>query len=193
MSDRQNDFQTLIEQLRNGSDEAAHVLLKKYSHHVLLTVRRQLRKSMRAKFDSQDFTQAVWASFFENREEIARFDSPERLIRFLVQMAANKVTDGNRRYLGSQKCSLFRECSVDELGSSTVSLHGPFANIPTPSEAAVGKEQWERIMDRQPAAYQRMLELRAAGCKYTEIAAELGVDERTVRRIIRRLGQKFEP
>ncbi|MCA9151905.1 MAG: hypothetical protein KDA92_21530, partial [Planctomycetales bacterium] len=54
-------FSHLLEQVRQGSDEAAWDLVETYGPHVLRTIRRTLSREIRGKFDSDDFAQAVWA------------------------------------------------------------------------------------------------------------------------------------
>jgi DNA-directed RNA polymerase specialized sigma24 family protein len=50
----------------------------------------------------------------------------------------------------------------------------------------------DRIADIQPIHYQRILLMRGAGATFAEIAAELDLDERTVRRILDDFRQRFK-
>ena len=73
------EFSALMEQIRDGSSTASHELVTKYGAHILRVVRQKLDKAFRPKFDSQDFVQAVWASFFAFRPERIAFDQPGSL------------------------------------------------------------------------------------------------------------------
>ena len=64
---------------------------------------------MRSKFDSLDFVQMVWASFFTEREKMAGFTEPNDLIRYLAKMAKNKLYQESRRQLKGQKHNVGRE------------------------------------------------------------------------------------
>jgi len=80
MSDdsRQHHFQALLRQVQHGSPEAARELYDTYVNHVLRGVRVRLWHRMRSKYDSQDFVQQVWASFFDEPERLPDFESPGR-------------------------------------------------------------------------------------------------------------------
>src|SRR6478736_4128141 len=60
----ESEFAALIEQVRAGSQEAAWTLVEKYGRDVQRFVRRTLHQRLRSKFDSLDFVQIVWGSFF---------------------------------------------------------------------------------------------------------------------------------
>ena len=146
---------------------------------------------MRSKFDSQDFVQAVWVSFFANVPTISRFDSPDALVAFLIRVASNKVIEECRRRLQGQKYNVNRERSLN----SSVLRSGlsPKTNAPTPSEFAVANERWGQLTHGQSSRDMQILKLRADGATLTEIAEKLDVSERTIRRFIRRLSDQFVP
>lgn len=48
-------------------------------------------------------------------------------------------------------------------------------------------ELWERLLQGEPMRNRRIIELRRAGHTHKEIARELGLNEKTVRRTIRRI------
>ena len=185
MVDTEHPFRLLMERVRGGSDNAAQELVGRYEHHVLRVVRRRLNTLLRSKFDSADFVQAVWCSFFTNRARVAAFDQPEALIAYLATMAANKVMKESRRRMQSVKYNVNREHSIE---SSCVG-HGAIlvARQPTPSQFAIAHEQWDRLLQGQPEHYQHMLDLRRKGVTCEEIARQLGVNEKTVRRVMQKL------
>src|SRR4051812_39041854 len=94
-----SEFSTLMQQIREGSEAASRVLVDRYGTHVLRIVRRKLNSALRPKFDSQDFVQAVWASFFAFRTNFFHFDSPRQLAAFLTELAQNKVIEAVRKRL----------------------------------------------------------------------------------------------
>lgn len=186
----QKSFAALLERLRQGSEEAAHELFTEYGHHVLHAVRRRLNSKLRAKFDSQDFSQAVWASFFENRQNIGDFETPADLIRFLKTIAGNKVMGEFRRGLRAGKHDIRKEVSLNNKGLRDSQLF--CSKQPTPSRAAVAREQLQNLNESQPTRYRLMLQMRGEGIPFTEIARKLKVDEKTVRRVIERLSEQLE-
>jgi len=186
MSLTADEFRSLLERLRSGSEDAVSELLEEYGAQVLRVIRRRLNQSLRSKFDSQDFSQAVWKSFFENRAEIASFKTPQDLAKFLQAIAAKKVLGEFRRFHGTEKHDLSREeLSVDENDDRL-----PRSRQPTPSHVVANREEWERLNQNQPTQYRRLLKMRGEGVAYAEIAEKLQLDEKTVRRVIKRLTER---
>ena len=183
----QNDqqFARLIGQVAAGSEDAARELIELHKDRIYQVIRRRLKTELRPKFDSQDFFQAVWASFFANRELIATFKRPEKLVAYLGAVAANKVVEENRRRLATTKHDIRRERSIDD--SRMVNRPRLIAKGPTPSEIAIAEEQLERLIKDQPPHYKRIVQLRGEGLTYEEIAQEVGMAARSVRRIIMKL------
>src|SRR5260370_21457217 len=109
MSLPEDDFRQLMTRVRAGSEEAARELFDRYSGHISRVVRRRLHSRLRTQYDSLDFLQAVWASFFAVPLEEYTFDHPEDLVRFLARMAYNKVVDVTRRRFGTVKHNINSE------------------------------------------------------------------------------------
>src|SRR5206468_1986583 len=154
-------------------------------------VRRRLLRKLRARFDSADFVQAVWASFFADRAELDLFQTPEKVVAFLAAMAQRKVQQETRRQLRFSKRDLRREESLDDslLGHARELA----AQEPTPSEVVSANEIWDRLVQHQPAHYRRILALRFLGYTYPEIAEQTGLNEKTVRRVLDELAAKQQP
>ncbi len=181
MPDTHSDFRDLMRRLRAGSEDAAWELVERYGEAIRRAVRRSLNKKLRPKFDSLDFVQLVWSSFFRSRGRFDRFERPEELAAFLLTMARNKVGMEVRRRLLTKKHNLNREYSLDELGAE------PRDHQPAPIDLAVAREQWNRMLQDQPHHYRRILQLRLQGHTNQEIADSLQLDESTVRRFLKRL------
>ena len=178
------DFEVLMRRVREGSPEAAEQLVTHYGPHILRVVRRSLNTKLRAKFDSLDVQQDVWASFFASKRK-KQFERPEALAAFLAKLAKNKVLMLVRRRCQTQKYDINREQSLDSSGGRRVAHVA--APEPTPSQVAMAGEKWDQLVKGKPPRYQRLLLLLRQGYTQRQIADELGVDERTVRRVIRKL------
>jgi RNA polymerase sigma-70 factor (ECF subfamily) len=148
-----------------------------------------LPRILRSRFDSLDFLQSVWGSFF-HRIRTGSNDLIEEhsLIAFLAWAARNKVIDEYRRAT-SQKKDITREQRLDLGGEAEES----YQNVqPTPSEVAQARETFDRLRDRLPADRRVILELKAAGHSSREIADRLGISERTVQRLLEELRGRAE-
>ena len=181
----QFEFDRLMRDVRDGSQEAAWELLERVGPHVERVVHKLLNRELRSKFDSMDFVQAVWASFFVNRREIATFTHPEQLIRFLVSMARNKVIGEHRRRLLTIK----RDVKREELTISRISEaeEMQMRSDPSPSQYAIARECWQRMIDGQPELNRQVVMRKYMGDTNEEIAAALSINRRTVTRILGKL------
>jgi RNA polymerase sigma-70 factor (ECF subfamily) len=180
-----------VERVQTGDEAAVRELIENYGPHIIRVVRRRLNKRLRSKFDSDDFVQAVWASFLVHLRDLSRFDGPEALAAFLADLARNKVVDEVRRRLVSEKRNVGREQSLDD---SVFEQHGELQSpLPTASQVAIAQETWDRLVQGQPSHYGKMVDLRRAGDKHKEIAAKLGFNEKTIRRVIARLTPEHLP
>src|SRR5262245_39418604 len=97
MSDEsRQEFQRLLREVQAGSEEAARELYDKYIAHLLRCVRHRMWQKLRTLYDSQDFTQQVWASFFSERQNLPDFDKPQDLANYLLGIACNKIKMAGR-------------------------------------------------------------------------------------------------
>jgi RNA polymerase sigma-70 factor (ECF subfamily) len=190
MHEHLEEFTALMERVRAGSQEAAQLLVDQYGHHILRVVRRTLHKKLRSKFDSLDFQQDVWASFFADQPQ-KTFDRPEALAAFLAKLARNKVLMAYRKRCRFQRHNVNREHSLD--GSAAYQAGNVAAREPTPSQRVMADEKWEQLLQGHPPRHQRILVLVRQGYTQQQIAQELDVDERTVRRVIRKLLPRAVP
>jgi RNA polymerase sigma factor (sigma-70 family) len=182
------DIGELLERYRNGDGDAASELVERFGGRILAVVRMTLNPRLRGLFDSQDFQQAVWASFFANVDRIEHTASPEAIGRWLAVVARNKVVEEGRRRLYSQARSVGREVVIDDVDCVEPLL----SREPSPSERAVADEQWSLLNRGLTPMQSTLLALKRSGATLGEIAEKLGISERTVRRTITRLATRFD-
>jgi RNA polymerase sigma factor (sigma-70 family) len=180
-----NEFAELMRSVREGSEDAARMLFDRYAPHIRRVVRRKLHQRLRPQFDSVDFVQDVWASFFALQGRQASFESPEALIGFLSNMAYHKVIDAVRQNMQTKKRDIGRERPLEKLINTQDERLT--ARQPTPSQVFGAKEQWDQLLDRVPERYWPILKLLREGETHEEIARKLGLDKKTVQRVLRRI------
>jgi RNA polymerase sigma factor (sigma-70 family) len=167
-------------------------LIAVYGDHILRVVRRRLHGQLRRQFDSMDFQQAVWASFFDISRERLTFQSPEELNRYLAAMTVNKLTDAFRNHLQTQKHNLNREKSLEEMQPSFVPADPRQA---TPSQLALADEFWERLLTvcdgvRDPK-FRTVFAMLRDGHTYEEISAETGFHVKLIQRLVRKVKERM--
>ena len=189
MPDQSDDFAGLMHRVREGSDEAVFELLEMCKEDIYHSVRRRLNKQLRAKFDSEDFVQAVWATFFAHLSEISKFANIDLLIGYLVRVASYKVMEEFRRRLMTQKYNLNRECSLDSINNFV--KESVRSREPSPSEKAIINEQWNRSFGDLSPRDRRIVQLHANQMRGEEIAEDLGVHKKTVYRVLRKFCEQL--
>jgi RNA polymerase sigma-70 factor (ECF subfamily) len=183
-----DDFRTLLDAVMARQPGAAEQFCQTYQSHILRVVRRRLLKQMRLRYDSIDFVQDVWASFFAEPPRDVHFDDPQALIGYLERMAQFKVGQRLRQQTGTHKYNVFREQQIDSDGiDPDRHLRDPH---PTPSQEYYAREQWERMLDGLPPQHQRIVRMLHQGMTYSEIAEQLQTTEKTIQRLVRRLEHK---
>ncbi len=185
------DLQSFLARIRSGDEDAARELLTRYEAEVRLVVRRQLPRLMRSRFDSIDFMQSVWGSFFRRvrgDDGPSDFEDGRHLVAFLARAAKNKVIDEYRR-AGSQKQNMKREEPLWLDDQRPRELEG---RDDSPSELAEAHEALQRLQSLLPKDRRQIIELKAQGLSSREIGEELGVSERTVQRVIEELRNRID-
>ena len=180
-----------MERIRDGDQDAVQELCDRYGQHILRVVRRRLDRKLRAKFDSADFTQAVWTSFFVNPCHQFAFERPEELIAFLGKLAQDKLVDVLRQRYRTRKYNVNRERSLNRSAEKQALRQEDPG--PTPSQLALAQEEWDRLLKDQPPHYQMILTLLRQGDTHDEVARKVGVSEKTVRRVLRKLDPGSAP
>ncbi len=178
----------LLAKLCSGDQAAAEQVFVAFEPYLRKAVRRQLPAPLRAKFDSADILQSVWADALRGfREAGWRFTDADHLRGFLYIATRNRLIDRVRKH----RRALEREGSLG-LGDHLQTLASP---QPRPSELAQASDLWERIVAHCPVEHRPILELKRQGYGLAEIAEQTGLHPDSVRRILRTLARQlaFKP
>ena len=187
----ESDVPAFLARIQAGDEDAARELLSRYEAEVRLVVRRQLPRLLRSRFDSLDFLQSVWGSFFRRVRSghgPAEFEDSRHLVAFLARAAKNKVIDEYRR-AASRKQDMHREEPLWTEGNRPKDLP---ADIDSPSEVAQAREAFGRLCDLLPEERRDILELKAEGLSSKDIGDRLGISERTVQRVLEDLRRRAQ-
>jgi DNA-directed RNA polymerase specialized sigma24 family protein len=185
MVNANEQFHALMEQVLAGSEVAAKELFDSYGSYLLYAIRRRMDRRIRSKFDSSDIAQDVWKSFFAEPLEKRTFTTPDDLVAFLTRLAQNKIADVARQRLKAKKYNVKREQSLDD--STRFDKDALAADQATPSQIVMGQEEWGEFLRKQPLVYRRIFMLMREGKSSVEIAQEMGINARVVRRVIDRV------
>src|SRR5262245_21990166 len=174
----------LLARLSSGDSAAVGQVFLTFEPYLRKAVRRQLPEPLRARFDSTDILQSVWADVLRGfREAGWRFTDADHLRGFLFVATRNRLIDRVRQH---QK-AVQREEPLGE-GDQQQFLPSP---QPCPSEVAQEGDLWERILAHCPPEHRPILALKRQGYSLAEIAERTGLHPDSVRRILRTLARQL--
>ena len=168
------DASDLIQRCRGGETGARERLFTRYLGYLQLLARAQVGRHLRGKCDPSDVVQMT---LLEAHRDFAAFQGchePE-LLAWLRRILSHNLFNEARRFTAQQR-DASREVSLDQVrdgveNSSLVLARGLAANTPSPSEAAVHREDAVRLaaaVSSLPDDYQTVLLLRI----FEELPAE---------------------
>jgi RNA polymerase sigma factor (sigma-70 family) len=174
----------LLERLSRGEPDAVAKVFRAYEPYLRRVVRRQLPGRLRAKFDSTDIVQSVWADVVRGlRGRAWHFPDAARLRAFLVKMTRNRFIDRVRHH----QVALDHEEPLAGAGLQDL----PGRPEPRPSEVVRGRELWQEMLALCPPAHHEVLRLRRLGVPVPEIAVRTGLHADSIHRILRTLARRL--
>lgn len=165
------EYAEFILRIRQGDEQAAAELVRRFEPEIRLEVRGWLRlrnPALRRVFDSMDICQSVLASFFA-RAALGDFDldEPPQLIRLLVGMARNKVAEQARHHQRQRR-------DVRRVGDGGLENETAAASEQSPSRLASGRELLQKFRELLSDEERSIADLRARGSDWAAVATELG-------------------
>jgi RNA polymerase sigma-70 factor (ECF subfamily) len=174
----------LLEKLATGDLPGAEEALGACEPYLRMVVRRALPQGMRAKFESADVVQSVWAHLLPGLREAGwSFATKAHLRAFLAMVTRHRLYDRLRHH----HTALERERPLEAADPETL----PVSRQPHPSEVLQADDLWERMLALCPPAHHELLRLKREGLRLTEIAARAGMHEGSVRRVLRQLARRL--
>lgn len=201
-SPRDEGFEVLIRRIREGDQEAAAELVRRYEPSIRRAARVRLMDTrLNRLLDSMDICQSVMASFFV-RTALGQYqlESPDQLLKLLATMTRNKLAGAVKGHRAGRRDFRRVEGQADGTASGDASrvagveaLAGPG---PTPSREVEARDLLDEARKRLLPDERSLLERRQQGCDWAEIAAERGVNPDALRkrlaRAIDRVAQELE-
>jgi RNA polymerase sigma-70 factor (ECF subfamily) len=170
-------FNDLITRVRQGDEQAATELVRRYEPELRIMARVRLTDpSLRRAMDSMDICQSIMANFFV-RAAAGQFDleTPEQLLGLLATMVRNKATDRVRREKRDRRdVRRLAKTSVEELGLQELQK--------TPGSMVAHRELLQMVRDRLNDKENEIAEHRLKGCSWEEISQKLGGTAEAIRK-----------
>jgi len=171
--------QSLVEELKAGSEMAFSLLIAQYSHSIYSLVARSLRDPS----DAADVTQEVFVKVFRN---ISGFQGEASLRTWIYRIALHEASNQRRWWSRHKKQELTIDAPLENDEGETFCLADALATSDaSPYDCAARAEMKERIeaaLRTLPEAFRTVVVLREIeGFGYEEIAEILDVNLGTVK------------
>jgi len=185
--------QSLLDQARQGDDDARLSLLERYRDYLRRMVAVRLDRRLAPRVDASDVVQETLALASRRMDDYLR-DQPVPFLGWLRQLAAESIKDTHRRHIFSQRRSVDRETHDAELPDESAVQLGQrlMARDTSPSNRMIRQERRDQVKtalaemsprDREILVMRYLEHLDGAG-----IAEALGITEGAVKvRLLRAL------
>src|SRR5258708_974551 len=174
----------LLMRWREGDQQAAGDLLRRYVERLIALARSRLSGRLARHVDPEDVVQSAYRSFFigarDGRYALQRSGD---LWRLLVAITMHKLQHQVERHTAVKR-AVGREFHFEDDSSLFGLEASALAREPAPAEAAALADTLEHMLRGLEPVKRHMIELRLQGYSLDEIAAKVRRSERTVRRVL---------
>jgi RNA polymerase sigma factor (sigma-70 family) len=177
----------LLDAWRSGNQSAATVLVRRYMARLTSLASSRLSRKLARRVDAEDVVLSAWRSFFvaTGRDQVDVPDD-DNLWPLLLTMTLRKLARQAARHSAKRRSINAEVQSVDDQSWPSV-----VARDPTPVEAAMVTDEIEHLMSGLSSTDREILTKRLQGEQHTAIADAIGCSERTVRRSLQRIRDRY--
>ena len=180
---------TIFASLIDGKKFAPDQLFHRYIHRLSRLARTRLSPRLAQRIDPEDVVMSAYRSFFV-AADAGRFsvDGAGQLWALLASITLRKLYRSAAHH-SAEKRSINREAIPDEKFDLS---QRAASSEPTPEEAVALSEELEQLLASLSERDRRVVELRLQGHQIQEIAEELALNEKTIRRSLKQIVGQFQ-
>ena len=170
---------SLLRRLQHGQADASTELYLRYAERLLALTAAQSSPDLARRVDPEDIVQSVFRTFFR-RASLGHYTVPdgEEIWKLLLVIALNKVR-ATGAFHRAAKRDVRRTSGGDAFERAVESQS---AQDETP--LSLLRMVVEELLQSQPEAHRRMIELRIEGHELNDIAATVKRSKRSVERVL---------
>lgn len=174
---------TLLRRFREGEDDAATELYKRYAEKLFLLATHKVSPDLRQRVDPEDIVQSVFRTFFR-RASMGQYVAPdgEELWKLLLVIGLNKIREvANHHH--ADKRDLRKTDGGDSIATAAEG-HEDIALLAL-------RLTIEELLASLPSSYREIVRLRIERYEVEEIAEKTGRAKRSVERILHDIQRKL--
>lgn len=169
----------LVRRWREGDHEAADELYGRYIRRMTRIIGRNLSPGQGRRLEPEDIAHSAFRTVFRRlRDGEFHFRDDSDLWKLLVTVSLNKARGSSRRNL-AQKRTIEREESLSRQTEHAIPL---LQKEPSIGDVVAFRETLQLVLSELGSEDAEVLRLRLEGHNQAEMASQLGVTPRTVRR-----------
>ena len=180
-----SDDESLLDACRAGSESAARELFERYVERLMELARKRIGHHVASRIDPEDVVQSVFRTFFcRLKDGRFHFGAEDDLFKLLVRITVNKALRQIAFHRAAKRDPALETGQGDDAQEMLLAV---MDKEPSPETIVAFLEQFERLLGQLLPQDRRILELRFQGYSTEEIARELGIYDRKVRRVLERV------
>jgi RNA polymerase sigma-70 factor (ECF subfamily) len=178
---------SLLRRLQHGQADASTELYLRYAERLLALAAAQTAPDLARRVDPEDIVQSVFRTFFR-RASLGHYTIPEgeEIWKLLLVIALNKVR-AVAVFHRAAKRDVRRTFGGEAFDRALESQQGRGEDALSVLRMVV-----EELLQGQPVAHRRMIELRIEGYEVNDIAAAVARSKRTVERVLQDFRQQLD-
>lgn len=177
----------LLDAWRSGNQNAATVLVRRYMARLTSLASSRLSRKLARRIEAEDVVLSAWRSFFvaTGRDQV-EVPGDDNLWPLLVTMTLRKLSRQAARHTAERRSIDAEVLPRDEINWPLI-----VSQDPTPAEAAMVTDEIENLMSGLASGDREILTRRLQGEVHASIADAVGCSERTVRRSLLRIRERY--
>ena len=180
-----DEWDRMIGGLRSGDSAVLGDFFRQYGPALERVAAGRINPGLRRRVGPETIALSVCRTFMRRAaDDQFTLEDDDSLWRLLCAITLTKVKEQSRFHL-RQKRGVDRETDIDALGEP------PTDAQPTPEAAAIFADEFRHLVESLEEEERKILELRLSEQTHAQIAEEVGCSERTVRRVLARLRDRF--
>jgi RNA polymerase sigma factor (sigma-70 family) len=193
MSTESNDSVLWVRQLVAGDEQVMQEFWHEYAPSLERLAHSRMTPALQRRVGAEDVAQSVCRTFLRRAQQGEfKLEASEGLWRLLCAITLTKVRQHARFHL-RQKRGLNREVSLESAGGSTdaVAFEPAARDAISPADALAFADQMSSLLGKLNDEERQIVEGKLEGLTQIEVAARLGCSERTVRRLLERVAERW--
>jgi RNA polymerase sigma-70 factor (ECF subfamily) len=179
---------SFVKSLRAGDPGATKEVFDQYVDRLVAMARKRISLRLASRIDPEDIVQSVFRTFFHRAKQGQfKFNAEDDICRMLARITVHKTLRQVAHHQAGKRDAGRDAGSGDDSQDMVVNL---LSREPSPDEATQLLDQMEHFLAQLRPEDRKILELRMQGYSTLEIAQQLNITDRKIRRLMERIREQ---